>query len=211
MTNHILTLRCDNRPGIVAAVATRLAENGGDITEAAQFDDPLTGKFFMRVAFAMDRPVAAFERGFAGEVERLRLDWTLREAGQPRRVLILVSSFDHCLVDLLYRQRIGELDMEVVGIVSNHPRTTLARSEFAAIPTTISRSPRQRSRSRRRGYGSWSRRRTPSLWCWRATCRCCRTSSPDGWPGAASTSTTASCRGSRAPSHITRRMSAGSR
>ena len=134
MTNHILTLRCDNRPGIVAAVATRLANNGGDITEAAQFDDALTGKFFMRVAFAMDRPIAAFKRGFAEEVERLGLDWTLREAGRPRRVLILVSSFDHCLVDLLYRQRIGELDMEVVGIVSNHPRTTLARSEFADIP-----------------------------------------------------------------------------
>jgi formyltetrahydrofolate deformylase len=134
MTNHILTLRCDNRPGIVAAVATRLAGNGGDITEAAQFDDALTGKFFMRVAFAMDRPIAAFERGFAEEVERLGLDWTLREAGRPRRVLILVSSFDHCLVDLLYRQRIGELNMEVVGIVSNHPRTTLGRSEFADIP-----------------------------------------------------------------------------
>jgi formyltetrahydrofolate deformylase len=134
MTNHILTLRCDNRPGIVAAVATRLAGNGGDITEAAQFDDALTGKFFMRVAFAMDRPIAAFERGFAEEVERLGLDWTLREAGRPRRVLILVSSFDHCLVDLLYRQRIGELNMDVVGIVSNHPRTTLEKSEHAAIP-----------------------------------------------------------------------------
>ena len=134
MTGYVLTLRCDNRPGIVAAVATRLAENGGDITEAAQFDDALTGKFFMRVAFAMDRPVAAFERGFAGEVERLGLDWTLREAHRPRRVLILVSSFDHCLVDLLYRQRIGELAMEVVGIVSNHPRTTLGRSEFADVP-----------------------------------------------------------------------------
>ncbi len=134
MSDYVLTLRCDNRPGIVAAVATRLAENGGDITEATQFDDALTGKFFMRVAFAMDRPIAGFERGFAEEIERLGLDWTLREAGRPRRVLILVSSFDHCLVDLLYRQRIGELDMDVVGIVSNHPRTTLARSEFADIP-----------------------------------------------------------------------------
>jgi formyltetrahydrofolate deformylase len=134
MSDYVLTLRCDNGPGIVAAVATRLAENGGDITEAAQFDDALTGKFFMRVAFAMDRPIAGFERGFAEEIERLGLDWTLREAGRPRRVLILVSSFDHCLVDLLYRQRIGELDMDVVSIVSNHPRTTLARSEFADIP-----------------------------------------------------------------------------
>jgi formyltetrahydrofolate deformylase len=134
MTDHILTLRCANRPGIVAAVATRLAASGGDITEAAQFDDPLTNQFFMRVAFRMDRPVAGFAEGFAAEVAALGLDWTLREAARPRRVLILVSSFDHCMIDLLYRRRMGELNMEVVGIVSNHPRTTLEKSEFAAIP-----------------------------------------------------------------------------
>jgi formyltetrahydrofolate deformylase len=134
MTDHVLTLRCDNRPGIVAAVATRLAEHGGDITEAAQFDDAVTGKFFMRVAFAMGRPIAAFEAGFAEEVARFGLDWTLRPAGARRRVLILVSMFDHCMVDLLYRMRIGELSMEVTGIVSNHPRTALAKSEHAHIP-----------------------------------------------------------------------------
>ena len=59
MADYILTLHCENRPGIVAAVATRLAAGGGDITEAQQFDDALTGRFFMRVAFAMERPVAA--------------------------------------------------------------------------------------------------------------------------------------------------------
>lgn len=134
MTEHVLTLRCNNRPGIVAAVATRLAAAGGDITEAAQFDDGLTGQFFMRVAFRMERPIAAFEESFAAEVRRFGLQWTLREVGRPRRVLILVSSFDHCMIDLLYRQRIGELDMRVVGIVSNHPRTTLAKSEHADIP-----------------------------------------------------------------------------
>ena len=62
MAQHVLTLRCDNRPGIVAAVATRLAANGGDITEAHQFDDSLTGKFFMRVAFGMGAGIATFER-----------------------------------------------------------------------------------------------------------------------------------------------------
>ncbi|MFO1210804.1 MAG: formyltetrahydrofolate deformylase [Amaricoccus sp.] len=134
MAEHVLTLRCDNRPGIVAAVATRLAANGGDITEAAQFDDVVTGKFFMRVAFRMEAPVEAFREGFAAEVARFGLDWTLRPAGAARRVLILVSMFDHCLVDLLYRMRIGELPMTVTGIVSNHPRTTLAHSEHARIP-----------------------------------------------------------------------------
>ena len=65
---------------------------------------------------------------------RFGLDWTLRPAERQRRVLILVSMFDHCMIDLLYRHRIGELPMQVVGIVSNHPRTNLARSEFADIP-----------------------------------------------------------------------------
>ncbi|MFO1143898.1 MAG: formyltetrahydrofolate deformylase [Amaricoccus sp.] len=134
MAEQVLTLRCDNRPGIVAAVATRLAANGGDITEAAQFDDVLTGKFFMRVAFRMETPVEAFREGFAAEVARFGLDWTLRPAAAPRRVLILVSMFDHCMVDLLYRMRIGELPMTVTAVVSNHPRTTLAQSEHARIP-----------------------------------------------------------------------------
>ena len=134
MAEQVLTLRCDNRPGIVAAVATRLAANGGDITEAAQFDDAVTGKFFMRVAFRLDGDRAAFEAGFAAEVERFGLDWWLREATEPRRVLILVSMFDHCMIDLLYRHRLGELNMDVVGIVSNHPRSTLAKSEYADIP-----------------------------------------------------------------------------
>ncbi len=134
MSEHILTLRCQNRPGIVAAVATRLAANGGDITEAAQFDDALTGQFFMRVAFRMDGDRDVFAAGFAEEAERFGLDWTLREATRPRRVVILVSMFDHCMIDLLYRSRIGELNMEVVGIVSNHPRSTLAKSEYADIP-----------------------------------------------------------------------------
>ncbi len=134
MTDYILTLDCSNRPGIVAAVATRLAANGGDITEAQQFDDALTGRFFMRVAFAMDRPIAAFEAGFAEDVARFGLDWRLHRADRPRRVLILVSMFDHCMVDLLYRRRIGELPMDVVGIVSNHPRGPLAMSPEADIP-----------------------------------------------------------------------------
>jgi formyltetrahydrofolate deformylase len=134
MGKHVLTLRCGNRPGIVAAVATRLAANGGDIVEAAQFDDAMTGQFFMRVAFSMEGGVAGFEAGFAEEVARFGLEWTLRPAEGRRKVLILVSMFDHCLIDLLYRRRIGELPMEVAGIVSNHPRTNLGRSEFADIP-----------------------------------------------------------------------------
>jgi formyltetrahydrofolate deformylase len=108
----------------------------------------------MRVAFTMERPIEGFRAGFAEEVERLGLDWHLRKADRPRRVLILVSMFDHCMIDLLYRQRIGELNMDVVGIVSNHPRTTLARSEFADIPyhhLPISRETKPEQEARIRG------------------------------------------------------------
>lgn len=125
MPQFVLTLACKNRPGIVAAVATRLASNGGDICEAQQFDDKETGSFFMRVAFSMNDSIEAFKVGFAEEISRFGLNWTLRPEDQKRKVLVLVSRFDHCMIDLLYRTRIGELNMDCVGIISNHPRSTI--------------------------------------------------------------------------------------
>jgi len=134
MTEYVLTLHCEDRPGIVAAVASRLAGAGGNIIEAQQFDDQETGKFFMRVAFSMDGRIENFSDGFAAEVERFGLEWTLRPANQRRRVLILVSKFDHCMGDLLYRMRIGELNMECAGIVSNHPSSALNLTLHEGIP-----------------------------------------------------------------------------
>ncbi len=134
MTDYILTLHCQDRPGIVAAVATRLAASGGNISEAQQFDDKETGRFFMRVAFSLDRPIEEFKAGFPQEAERFGLEWTLRPANEKRRVLILVSKFDHCMGDLLYRNRIGELHMDVVGIVSNHPSSALNLTLHHGIP-----------------------------------------------------------------------------
>ncbi len=134
MSEFVLTLKCRNTTGIVAAVAGRLAANGGDIRQAQQFDDEETGNFFMRVAFAMPGGTAAFEKGFAEEVSRFGLAWTLRDADRKRKVLLLVSRFDHCLGDLLYRVRIGELNMECVGIVSNHPASILNITQHDGIP-----------------------------------------------------------------------------
>lgn len=134
MTNYVLTLRCNNRSGIVAAVATRIAACGGDIFEAHQFDDGETGMFFMRVAFAMEGPVEVFRTALAEDEKVYGLDLTLRVAGLKRKVLLLVSKFDHCLGDLLYRMRIGELNMEVVGIIGNHPREALNLTLMEGIP-----------------------------------------------------------------------------
>ena len=130
----ILTVKCRNRSGIVAGVAAELASNGGDITEAQQFDDPKTGMFFMRVAFDMDGDIRDFRKSFERAVEKFGLEWTLRPEDQKRRVLLLVSKFDHCLGDLLYRMRIGELNMECVGIVSNHPSDALNLTLHNGLP-----------------------------------------------------------------------------
>jgi formyltetrahydrofolate deformylase len=134
---YILTLSCEDRPGLVATVTGLLFENGGNILEAQQFNDQETDRFFMRVVFALAGGASAVEtlrrrvEELAGE---LGLAWRLRPVGQKQRVLLLVSKFDHCLGDLLYRTQIGELNMEVVGIVSNHPRDALKVSILGDIP-----------------------------------------------------------------------------
>jgi formyltetrahydrofolate deformylase len=135
-STYVLTLSCQNRPGIVAAVATYLFEHGGDIREAQQFDDGQTGKFFARIAFdlAGSTGFEALRAGFTPIAESFALTWRLNDHSTPRRVVILVSKFDHCLVDLLYRWRIGELAMTPVAIISNHSLENYAGLDFTGIP-----------------------------------------------------------------------------
>jgi formyltetrahydrofolate deformylase len=131
----ILTLSCRDRPGITARVTGYLFSCGGNILEAQQFNDQDDGEFFMRVEFACAAASAAGLRdGFAAIAAEYGLNWTLRDKAEPRKVLLLVSKFDHCLSDLLYRQRIGELAMDVVGIVGNHPRAALSTDLLDATP-----------------------------------------------------------------------------
>jgi len=133
---YLLTLSCPNQPGIVTRITAEMFRHGGDIKEAHQFDDPETGRFFGRIVFTLpdDASAAQFEEGFRPLADMLGLDWMLRPRDRMSKVLLLASKFDHCLVDLLYRNRIGELRMEIVGIVSNHPRETYAGSDFGTIP-----------------------------------------------------------------------------
>ena len=134
---NVLTLSCSNRPGIVAKVSTALFEGGFNILDAQQFDDTETGNFFMRVVFdsvadAVDLP--AFRQRFAEVAAPFAMNWSIRAGDERKRVLILVSRFDHCLVDLLYRWRSGEMPMEIVGIGANYPRDTYAHIDFGDIP-----------------------------------------------------------------------------
>ncbi|EZP74522.1 Formyltetrahydrofolate deformylase [Sphingomonas paucimobilis] len=133
---YILKLSCADHPGIVAAVAGTLVRNGANIREAQQFEDVFTGRFFMRVEFTLadDSSLPLLENAFVATAGEHGLDWTMRPHATPKKVLILVSKFDHCLGDLLYRHRLGELNMDIVGIVSNHPLEALKVSLVGGIP-----------------------------------------------------------------------------
>ena len=133
---YILTLSCPNRPGIVAAVSGLIFEVGFNIFDAHQFDDVETGRFFMRVGFnpVKEGAIEAFMSRFPAIKAQFGMETVLRSADQPQRVMIMASQSDHCLSDLLYRHRIGELPITISAIVANHPRETYAHLDFGDIP-----------------------------------------------------------------------------
>ncbi|WP_068084902.1 formyltetrahydrofolate deformylase [Polycladidibacter stylochi] len=120
--NYVLTLSCGDRKGIVAAVANSIASQNCNICESAQYGDPETRRFFMRVSFAAPEGMAReqFESGFAPVATAYDFDWQLHDLSRKPRVLILVSKMGHCLNDLLYRNSTGQLPMDLVAVASNH-------------------------------------------------------------------------------------------
>ncbi|GAA1857992.1 formyltetrahydrofolate deformylase [Brevibacterium marinum] len=125
MQDYIFTLECDERPGILHSVTGALLTHGGDIKELKQFDDQYAERLFLRIDFSI-------EEGSNGAIDDLRRDfeaigtefdanWQLWPQGEKRRVLVMVSKFEHCLNDLLFRAQIGELPIEIAAVVSNHP------------------------------------------------------------------------------------------
>ncbi|GLT00718.1 formyltetrahydrofolate deformylase [Sphingobium jiangsuense] len=132
--SHILTLSCEDRPGIVAEVSGLIFRHGGNILDARQFDDHQTGLFFMRVLFESEETGIMLHSAIADMAWRREMNWRLSPEKRRQKVMLMVSKFDHCLGDLLYRHRIGELDMEVVGILSNHPLSALRITDIGDIP-----------------------------------------------------------------------------
>jgi len=131
----ILTLSCPDRPGIVARVSVFLFDAGCNILDAQQYDDEESGLFFMRVVFDPNGSSGDAIRAGIEEIAKLfAMRWSLRPRGEARRVMILASKFDHCLADLLYRRRTGELPMQISAIVSNHPAEAYAHVDLDGLP-----------------------------------------------------------------------------
>jgi formyltetrahydrofolate deformylase len=119
-------VRCADRPGIVAAVSGFLHAQGANIHQSDQYStDPEGGTFFLRQVFYMRGVSGALDelrRGFEAEVgQHFEMDWSLHDAARPKRVALMVSREDHCLLDLLWRWGRGELDVEIGQVISNHP------------------------------------------------------------------------------------------
>jgi formyltetrahydrofolate deformylase len=122
MTKYCLTVACPTKRGIVAAIANYLADQGCNITDSSQFDDTLTGQFFMRVSFASQegKDLATLEKDFAATAKTFAMTASFHDEAEKMKVVIMVSRFGHCLNDLLYRTRIGALPIEIVAVISNH-------------------------------------------------------------------------------------------
>ncbi|RUU75342.1 formyltetrahydrofolate deformylase [Mesorhizobium sp. M7A.F.Ca.MR.362.00.0.0] len=119
---HILTLSCEDRPGIVAAVTAELAANGANIAESSQFWDRQTNRFFMRIAFISPPGSTrdSLERALKSSVDRFGMKTALVDQARRPKIIVMVSKFDHALLHLLYQIRVGWLNAEVAAVVSNH-------------------------------------------------------------------------------------------
>ena len=133
--DFVLLIASEDRKGIVAAVANSIVSQDCNIVESAQYGDPVTGRFFMRVAVSgpADMTVDKFSEAFTPVATAFRLDWRIHDLRQKLRAMIMVSQGGHCLNDLLYRTSTNRLPIDVTSIVSNHT-TWQRRAEHEGVP-----------------------------------------------------------------------------
>lgn len=151
---YILTVTCPAKTGIVAAITGFLAASNCYIKEMAQYDDENTQKFFSRIMFRPDAALSPALDELRKQFENIATDfsmqWRITSAERPTRVILMVSKADHCLVDLLYRKNKGDLNMEVVAVISNHMdlRSIVEREgiRFVCLPVDKANKPEQEAR-----------------------------------------------------------------
>ncbi|MBS98316.1 MAG: formyltetrahydrofolate deformylase [Oceanospirillaceae bacterium] len=132
----IFTAHCPSRLGTVDVVTRFMAESKNYIDEIHSFDDRVSERFFIRIEFqpqGEDFTPSHFDECFAPRAAEFDMEWSLTAPGHRERVAILVSKFDHCLNDLLFRHRTGQLDIEIPVIISNHPDLR-SLAEWHGIP-----------------------------------------------------------------------------
>ncbi len=150
MPAYVVTLQCIDAPGIVRAASSAIVELGGNILENDQFTDPVTNQFCMRTRFetAID-DVDEVQQTLARELGRFTPTLRIRPEEVRRRALIMVSKFDHCLADLLYRRERGDLALDIVAVVSNHEDCAELATRYAVPFHELPVSPTTRDESER--------------------------------------------------------------
>jgi formyltetrahydrofolate deformylase len=142
--HFVLILSCPNRPGIVAAVSAFPVERNASITEAKQFNDALTQRFYMSVVFcaagSAHAGLEALQEQFAPIATTLNMTWRMHDASRRPSVLIAVSKLGHCLHDLLYRWRSGLLPVQIAAVMSNHDDMRSSSRRASAWITSTRRS-----------------------------------------------------------------------
>ena len=141
MPTTVLRLSCPDRVGLLSHISGFIAQNGGNLVEVHQFTDPSAGWFFTRMEIetrTLTTDLPSLRAAFTPIAAELQAEWTIRSASSRMRVVVMVSRMDHCLADLLWRWRSGELDCEIVAVISNHEdlRATVEREhlEFCYLP-----------------------------------------------------------------------------
>jgi len=172
LSHFIITLACDDQPGIVHAVSGALVQAHGNITESQQFSSDDTGRFFMRLQVETASSFEDVSQALAPVTQKYAMSAEINTVGRPLRTLVLSSKAGHTLTDLLVRQRDGHLSITIPLVMSNHD-VLQPLASFYDVPFGRSRCPRRKKRRPLRIISStWSKRWTSNSLCWPATCRC---------------------------------------
>jgi formyltetrahydrofolate deformylase len=135
----VLLVSCPDQKGLVATISDFIFRHGGNILHTDEHTDAESAWFLMRVEFDpndFDLPLSEFPRHFDPIADRFGMEWRLTQPGQRKRMVIMVSKYDHCLVDLLYRHKIGELNCDIPLILSNHPDNQ-SIADFYQVPFEV--------------------------------------------------------------------------